>query len=309
MELAPGILGQDFACELLTRALAQGRIAPAYLFVGPEGVGKATVARHFASRLLGDTSGRVARGNHPDLLWVEPTYKKGDKLLTRTEALAEGSLPRSQPQIRLEQVRAVAAFLARGSVEAGRRVVVVEGAQALGEAAANALLKTLEEPGNGVFVLTAGELRLMLATVVSRCQKIPFFALADADLRTVLARLAVAPPPEHLVAMAAGSPGRVLQLVEWQAGVPPELFADLERWAAGPVELRFALGLARQIAEVLTVESQVLLVDTLQHLAWSRGRPEPIAPLEALRTQLLSYVNPRLAWEVALAGPLLAAHG
>jgi DNA polymerase-3 subunit delta' len=78
------------------------------------------------------------------------------------------------------------------------------------------------------------------------------------------------------------------------------LLAALRQWAASPVELRTALAAARRVEETLAVEAQILLVDYLQHLLWREGHSEALGALEALRGQLLAYVSPRLAWEVAL---------
>jgi DNA polymerase III subunit delta' len=300
MPLQTQVLGQTLALELLERSLASARIAPAYLFVGQEGIGKAMVARAFGEALLHSFDGRVARGNHPDFLWIEPTFKKGEKLLTRSEALTEGTLPRSQPQIRMEQVRGIIQFLSRPAVEAQRRVVVLENAQTLGDGAANALLKVLEEPGAATLILTVPELRVVLTTVVSRCQKIPFVRLSDQLVLKILAEHSLESPPE-IIAMSQGSPGRAIQLLEWLATVPADLLTALGKWSQSPLDLRGSLHLARQVDEALTIEAQVLLVDYLQHLVWHAGQSQHLAALEKLRTQLLSYVSPRLAWEVALA--------
>ncbi|BAC89373.1 DNA polymerase III subunit delta' [Gloeobacter violaceus] len=294
------VKGQPLAMALLERAIVTGRIAPAYLFCGPQGVGKAMAARHFAARLLESALGRIERGNHPDLLWVEPTYKKGDKLLSRAEALAEGgNLPRALPQVRLEQVRGINQFLSRPPLEAARQVIVIEGAEAMGDGAANALLKILEEPGGAVFVLIAPSAGGLLATVRSRCQKVPFCCLPHELVAQILAALGKS-VDERLLAMAQGSPGRALELQTWLFGIPPELLAEAEKWAYRPLDLRSALTLARRIDAELNLEQQIPLVDYLQQLAWAAGRVERLAPLEALRTQLLGYVSPRLAWEVGI---------
>ncbi|AGY60501.1 DNA polymerase III subunit delta' [Gloeobacter kilaueensis] len=298
------VRGQPLAMTLLERALATGRIAPAYLFSGPQGVGRALAARAFAAALLESPVGRIERGNHPDLLWMEPTYKKGDRLLTRAEAIADGALPRSLPQVRLEQIRAITIFLGRPPVERTRQVIVIDGAEAMGEAAANALLKTLEEPGAGVFVLIAQSGARLLPTVRSRCQKIPFYCLG-ADLVAEILAAHRATVSAEVLAMAQGSPGRALELVAWLESVPAELLAEVRQWAKQPVDLRTALGLARRIDGQLALEVQIPLVDYLEHLVWNSGSFDSTArleQLEALRGQLTGYVSPRLAWEVALAG-------
>ena len=292
------MLGQPLAMELIERTLQTQRIAPAYLFSGPPGVGKAMAARHFAARLLGGDLGRIERRNHPDLWWVEPTYKKGDRLFTRAEARLDGALPRNLPQIRLEQVRAITLFLSRPALEAPRQVVIIDEAELLGEAAANALLKTLEEPGSAVFILLAPPTAL-LATVRSRCQRIPFYPVNAELMAEILQPHCSTPPAGRLLAMAQGSPGRALQLLQWFEAVPADLLAAIEPWTRAPLSLGAALALARQIDAELSLEAQLPLVDYLQQWAWEHGRIESCTALEALRRQLIAYASPRLAWEVA----------
>jgi hypothetical protein len=94
---------------------------------------------------------RVRQRNHPDLLWVEPTYMNQGKRLSTKEAEEAGLKRKAPPQIRLEQVREIGEFLSRPPLEAGRSVVVLEQAETMGEGAANGLLKTLEEPGKANF--------------------------------------------------------------------------------------------------------------------------------------------------------------
>ncbi|MBM5802007.1 MAG: DNA polymerase III subunit delta', partial [Cyanobacteria bacterium K_DeepCast_35m_m2_023] len=149
------LIAQEQAVSLLSASLAQQRLAPAYLLAGPHGVGRRLAALRFLEGVLAGPGGdpllrrRLAAGNHPDLLWVEPSYQHQGRLLTASQALAEGVNRRSPPQLRLEQVRELSRFLARRAVEAPGCLVVLEAAEAMAEAAANALLKTLEEPGDG----------------------------------------------------------------------------------------------------------------------------------------------------------------
>ena len=107
------LIGQPLAVDLLSAALAQGRVAPAYLFAGPEGVGRQLAAVRFFEGLLADGQPsvrerrRLLERNHPDLLWVEPTYQHQGRLLTRAEAEEAGLSRRTPPQLRLEQIRDV----------------------------------------------------------------------------------------------------------------------------------------------------------------------------------------------------------
>ena len=195
------LVGQPRAVGLLEAALRQRRVAPAYLFAGPEGVGRRLAALRFLEGLVvgegveGDAAvrRRLAQGNHPDLLWVEPTYSHQGKLVPASQAEAEGVNRRTPPQLRLEQIRDVSRFLSRRSVEARGAMVVLEAAEAMAEAAANALLKTLEEPGDGLLILISAAPDRLLSTIRSRCQQIPFRRLEPRQLRQVLERQGAGP--------------------------------------------------------------------------------------------------------------------
>jgi DNA polymerase-3 subunit delta' len=195
------LVGQPRAVGLLEAALRQRRVAPAYLFAGPEGVGRRLAALRFLEGLVvgqgvegdGAVRRRLAQGNHPDLLWVEPTYSHQGKLVPASQAEAEGVNRRTPPQLRLEQIRDVSRFLSRRPVEASGAMVVLEAAEAMAEAAANALLKTLEEPGDGLLILISAAPDRLLSTIRSRCQQIPFRRLEPQQLRQVLERQGAGP--------------------------------------------------------------------------------------------------------------------
>ena len=309
--LFEGLLGQRQATALLAAALERQRLAPAYLFCGPDGVGRALAARRFLEGVIAGPAGaasvrrRLQEGNHPDLLWVEPTYSDKGQLVPASQAAAAGVSRKAPPQLRLEQVRGVSQFLARRPVEASRCLVVIEAVEAMAEGAANALLKTLEEPGDGLLILLSAAPDRLLSTIRSRCQMIPFARLSPADLRLVLAEAATdaADPPE-LLELAAGSPGALLlHRQQWQA-LPEGLAARcgaLISAAGGRSSPMEALALARDLTEALEVEQQLWLLDWWQLRLW-RQQPDPRQQqrLEGLRRQLRAYVQPRLAWEVAL---------
>ena len=104
------LIGQPLAVNLLASALAQQRLAPAYLFAGPDGVGRRLAALRFLEGMLSETGSsprqrrRLEERNHPDLLWVEPTFQHQGRLLTRAEAEEAGIGRRTPPQLRLEQI-------------------------------------------------------------------------------------------------------------------------------------------------------------------------------------------------------------
>ena len=304
-ELFADLVGQSLAVNLLTAALQQKRLAPAYLFAGPDGVGRQLAALRLLEGVLaaGESSSRQRRRlverNHPDLLWVEPTYQHQGRLLSRAEAEESGLSRRTPPQLRLEQIRGVSRFLARQPVEAERGMVVIESAEAMPEAAANALLKTLEEPGHGLLILLSAAPERLLSTIRSRCQLIRFLRLAEGDLQQVLHRCGEqADDPEELLAMAAGSPGALLDHRRQRDALPQDLIARLERLPQDPMQ---ALALARDLCDSLDGEQQLWLIDWWQQQLWRAGAgDQPMRRLEILRRHLLAFVQPRLAWEVAL---------
>ncbi len=150
-----GVLGNETALRVLGRALGSGEVAQAYLFHGPPGVGKRMVALRFGAALVagGDAAeGRALRGLHPDL----------------AEILPQGSFTT------IGQVREVVRLAASRPFEGARRVFILR-ADTLNVQAANALLKTLEEPeGETVFVLLATSRESVLPTILSRAQAIRF---------------------------------------------------------------------------------------------------------------------------------------
>ncbi|MEO0430299.1 MAG: DNA polymerase III subunit delta' [Cyanobacteria bacterium J06656_5] len=300
------VVGQAQAVELLVQAVIRERIAPGYLFVGPAGIGRGLVAAAFAAMLLDSNDEapdnlkrRIRSRNHPDLLWVEPTYLHQGKLLTVAEAQEAGIKRRGRPQIRLEQIRDIARFLSRPPLEANQAVVVIEAADLIAEAAANGLLKTLEEPGKATLVLIAPDQQTLLPTIISRCQTIPFRRLGPADMAQVLTNLGHGEILKHseLLNLAQGSPGSAIASWQQLQTIPPELLQQINQPSAN---LHSALALARQIAQTLEPESQLWLLDYLQQSRWQRGHGQGMAQLELARKQLLRYVQPRLVWEVTL---------
>ncbi|MGP1387720.1 MAG: DNA polymerase III subunit delta' [Thainema sp.] len=317
------IVGQPQAVELLTQAVQQRRIAPAYLFAGSAGIGRSRTALAFLRLLLAKSGTadpfatctdpilqkRIRDRNHPDLLWVEPTYLHQGRRVSVSEAAELGVKRKAPPQIRLEQIREISQFLSRPPLEAARAVVVIEQAETMREAAANALLKTLEEPGQATLILLAPDTDALLPTLVSRCQKIPFYRLSQAEMATVLQQAEHAEILNYpnILAIAQGSPGAAIASWQYLEAVPAELLQALQ---TPPQTLKQALTLARQVDQTLDAEAQLWLIEYLQHHYWRSPAPDrvyqprAIVPcldaLEKARRYLLQYVQPRLVWEVTL---------
>jgi DNA polymerase-3 subunit delta' len=312
-EAFPTLLGQDQAIALLKGAIAANRIAPAYLFAGPSGVGRSLAARTFIELLFctdiptekqPSVQRRLRQGNHPDVLWVEPTYLHNGTRLSATEAAQKGLQRKAPPQIRLEQIREIAQFLGRSALEASRKVVVLEQAETMAEAAANGLLKTLEEPGRATLILIAPSLESLLPTLVSRCQRIPFYRLAQENMEAVLRQTGHEEilKESSVLAIAQGSPGEAIAAFEQLQAIPDQLLTEVTQ---PPKSLRKALELAKEIDKTLDAETQLWLLNYLQHRYWQQFlvgaiHESPLQHLEKARSSLLSYAQPRLVWEVTL---------
>jgi DNA polymerase-3 subunit delta' len=303
------LIGQTQAVELLNQAVKQQRIAPAYLFAGSGGIGRSLAARCFCQLLLGYhlsqekqilLQKRLYEGNYPDLFWVEPTYLHQGQRITAKEAETTGLKRQASPQIRIEQIREIAQFLARPPLESPRSVVIIEAAQMMSEASANALLKTLEEPGRATLVLIAPSTDSLLPTLVSRCQRIPFVRLSQADLKKVLQIQGyddILKYPE-LLAIAQGSPGNAIAAFSLLQEIPPELLQKLTQPPKKPLH---ALLLAKEVEQQLENSTQLWLIDYLQSYYWQHWQQKKVIEvLEKARQSLLSYVNARLVWEVTL---------
>lgn len=308
-ELFKSLVGQQQAVELLTQAVKQNRIAPAYLFAGPDGVGRSLAARYFVEllfsnfvekRVVASLQNRLRQGNHPDVLWVQPTYQYQGQRLTAAEAAEKKLKRKAPPVIRLEQIREITEFLSRPPLEAPRNVVVLEEAETMAEAAANALLKTLEEPGQATLILIVPSPESVLPTLVSRCQRIPFYRLDPPSITQVLTQTGHQEILQHpaVLSIAAGSPGSAIAAFEQLQAISPQLLQDLTK---APASYRNALELAKQIDKDLDTETQLWLVDYLQQFYWQQWhQPNIINQLEQARKSLLCYAQPRLVWECTL---------
>ncbi len=298
------LIGQPLAVELLERAIATDRIAPAYLFVGANGIGKAYGAKCFSEMLMispqedfVSAAQKLHGGNHPDFLWVEPTYNDKGELYTAQEAQEKGLKRKTTPQIRIEQIRAISEFLGRPPLRAKRSVVIIEDAQLMAEAAGNALLKTLEEPGQATIILIATGVDAILSTLVSRCQIVPFSRLSEEDLEYVLQRQNAADVLEYplLIKMAQGCPGKAMGDRTKLLEIPSDLLTKLAKLPQNAID---SFIFAKEISSTLELDTQLWLVDYLQSLYWEKEqKPDIIQALENVKKALKRYVQPRLVWD------------
>jgi DNA polymerase III subunit delta' len=227
VELFGDIVGQKLAVAMLRQALSGGA-AHAYLFAGPRGVGKVEAAKDFAAGLACPSGGcgacstcrRVREGLHPDVEVVMP----------------EGAF------ITVGQIREINRDVALRPYEARARVYLVLDADTMNQEAANAFLRTLEEPpGHVHFVLVTDAPELLPQTIVSRCQRVPFSRVSAPVLTQYLIDRYLLPPAEaetiardsqgdldYARALAGQPDARVHRdrLVAWARAIPVGSFLD-----------------------------------------------------------------------------------
>jgi len=269
-----GIIGQDKAKKLLRLAMEQNRLAHAFLFKGPMGVGKKTFAKTFAAVLncqnpqghepCGQCPScrKFHSGSHPDFIVIEP----------------EGAA------IKINQVRELKKALAFPPLEARIRVALLCDIHTMRREAANSLLKTLEEPPNHtMLILTADEAGGILPTILSRCQTVPFFPLPQAEVAKILTQEAVIEPESAatLAAMAEGSLGRArLLLAKDLLGLRREIVDNLLHLEPDtPAAIQTLGELAETAAKLKEDLSELLeLLATWLHdlLLFGHGAPDAI---------------------------------
>ncbi len=226
-------LGHDKPAQIFRQSLARDMLHHAWILAGDKGLGKAGFAQQAAHFLLNsrhqpdrfsdiqdDEAGHLlAAGSHPDFRLLR-RGPKGDKEEKKArdnglDTLDEHDLARN---IKVDQIRALQPLFQNQASISEYRVVVIDAADDLERAGANALLKNLEEPPkNTIFFLISHMPDRLLPTIRSRCQMLRFDPLPDDDMRTILKRAAPklsATDLDALVLAGEGSPGRALQYAE-----------------------------------------------------------------------------------------------
>src|SRR5579871_6030921 len=206
-----GIIGHEHTINTLRRALASDRVRHAYLFTGPDSIGKTLLARRFAQTLL-CTGGpdprsapqnpcntclscrKVMHNNHPDVHYI--------------------SRPTDKQFILIDQVRALQSDSSRKAIEGRRNIFLISGMHEMNVQAANCLLKTLEEPEpDVVLLLTAPDPGQLLPTILSRVQQLPMHLLTTSQIKAALEQHWQVEPQEAgvIAALAAGRIGWAAQ--------------------------------------------------------------------------------------------------
>jgi len=245
-------IGHDWAIELLNRARAQGRLAQTYLIAGPEHIGKTHLALELAAAIncQGDdppclqctSCSQTSARRHPDLTFVAP----------------------DPDRIRIAQVRDLAYQLALSPLQGNWRVCVIRDVDRATPEAANALLKTLEEPpSHAILILTVSDASLLLPTIVSRCQVLTLRAVPPETVERALVERGVEISQARLLArISAGRIGWAIaaaespQMLEQRDSWIDELLTLLESGRATRLARAEALSRSKALPEMLKTWEQ-----------------------------------------------------
>jgi DNA polymerase-3 subunit delta' len=308
-----GVLGQATAVELLCRSFGQGRVHHAYRFEGPDGVGKELTAFALAEALVCGPQASAADRHrvhtfseeepcvplHPDVILIE--RGRYAKQLERPETNGIG----------VEQIRRIVLARAGYPPHEGNAVVfIVRAAHELTPGAANALLKTLEEPPDRTyFVLLTSRPQRLLDTVLSRTLPVRFGPLPPAVVAAILERRGVSLPD---VDLAQGSASLALELADADATRARGEFVDRTRAAIDAASLAAAVGLGDtrssdkhalredlfHLAQTFAAQGRALIADDPEAAEQAAHRHQAV--LLAMR-HLDQNVQPALALEAMVA--------
>ena len=296
--------------KYLNRIIKNKSFSNGYIFYGAEGVGKKQTALQFIKEVFKQFSQnenieeRISNNNHPDFLIIEPTSLLEAKRSKSTDF--EKIIKSGSEIIKISQVRNIKTFLGQKSIDSEKKIVLIVDAHLLNEAASNCLLKTLEEPSNGIFILLTTKLNLLLDTIISRCQIVRFPAFSSKQINTILkdyldlskfnrnAKLKL----EDLINSANGSPGQLLTNIEIWNGLSDEITNKLDSPIKNSMEI---LEISKIISEQLEIYQQICLVNLIQIIWWRKTKNiNLLKKLENLKSHLRKKIQPRLAWEITL---------
>jgi len=284
--------------------------ANGYIFYGPEGVGKKQTALEFIKKIFQESSPserieeRINNNNHPDFLIIEPNSLLETKKSKSSDL--EKKINSGADIIKIAQIRNIKNFLGQKSITSDKKIVLIIDAHLLNEAASNCLLKTLEEPSNGIFILLTSKLNLLLNTIISRCQIIRFRSFSSKQIKSILkdyldpAKLNITKKLniQDLINSANGSPGQLLNNIETWNELSEIIINKLDCLMKNNLEI---LDISKLVSEQLEIYQQICLVNLIQIIWWRKTKNvELVKKLEYLKVNLKNNIQPRLSWEITL---------
>ena len=284
-------------------------LANGYIFYGAEGLGKKQTALQFIKEIFKQYSPsknveeRITNNNHPDFLIIEPDSLSATKSSRSVEL--EKTIKSGSEIIKIAQIRNIKTFLSQKSINSEKKIVLIIDAHLLNEAASNCLLKTLEEPSNGIFILLTSKLNLLLDTIISRCQIIRFRSFSSKKIESILKeyldtsklKMNTKLKFEYLVKSANGSPNQLLKNIEIWNDFSDEIISKLDSPIKNSLEI---LEISKLISEKLEISDQICLVNLIQTIWWRKTKNiSLVKKLENLKYLLRKNIQPRLAWEIA----------
>jgi len=284
-------------------------LANGYIFYGAEGLGKKQTALQFIKEIFKQSSPsknieeRITNNNHPDFLIIEPDSLLATKSSGSVEL--EKTIKSGSEIIKITQIRNIKTFLSQKSINSEKKIVLIIDAHLLNEAASNCLLKTLEEPSNGIFILLTSKLNLLLDTIISRCQIVRFRSFSSKEIKSILKeyldtsklKINTKLKFEDLINSANGSPKKLLKNIEIWNDFSDEIISKLDYPIKNSLEI---LEISKSISEKLEIFQQICLVNLIQTIWWRKTRNiSLVKKLEKLKNLLRKDIQPRLAWEIA----------
>ena len=283
-------------------------LANGYIFYGAEGLGKKQTALQFIKEIFkhssasGNVEERITNNNHPDFLIIEPDSLLAAKSLGSFDL--EKKIKSESEIIKISQIRNIKTFLSQKSINSEKKVVLIIDAHLLNEAASNCLLKTLEEPSNGIFILLTSKLNLLLETIISRCQIVRFRSFSSKEIKSIIkeyldtskSKINANLKFEDLINSANGSPNQLLKNIEIWNDFSDEIINKLDSPIKSSLEI---LEISKLISEKLEIYQQIYLVNLIQNIWWRKTKNiDVVKKLENLKYLLKQKIQPRLAWEV-----------
>jgi len=292
----------------LNNIIKNKSFANGYIFYGAKGLGKKQTALQFIKEIFKQCSPsknveeKITNNNHPDFLIIKPDSFGATKSSGSSDL--EKKIKSGSEIIKIAQIRNIKTFLSQKSINSEKKIVLIIDAHLLNEAASNCLLKTLEEPSNGIFILLTPKLNLLLDTIISRCQIVRFRSFSSKQIKSILkdyldtSKLNINTKIkfEDLINSANGSPNKLLQNIEIWNDLSDEIINKLNSPIKNSLEI---LEISKLISEKLEINEQISLVNLIQTIWWRKTKNIGLVKkLEKLKYFLRKKIQPRLAWEI-----------